>query len=88
VYDDPRVVTKAPGRFEAMADTCIANHEEILRYGSVEMQTASRMLLYALAVEIRRRESDAEGTADSEVSARVLANSQTGMPHCWPTLFR
>jgi hypothetical protein len=50
-----------------MADTCIANHEEILRYGSVEMQTASRMLLYALAVEIRRRESDAEGTADSEV---------------------
>lgn len=66
VYDDARGAMGAPDRFEAMADTCIANHEEILRYGSVEMQTASRMLLYALAEEIRRRESDAEETADRE----------------------
>lgn len=35
-----------------------------MRFGGV--QTASRMLLYALAKEIQRRESDAEGMADSE----------------------
>lgn len=43
--------------FDAMAQACIANHEEILRYGSPEMQTASRMLLYALADAIQRRAS-------------------------------
>lgn len=42
--------------FDMMAQACIANHEEIMRHGSSEMQTASRMLLYALAVEIQRRE--------------------------------
>ncbi|MDE4909956.1 hypothetical protein PQI07_04470 [Methylobacterium sp. 092160098-2] len=42
--------------FEAMAEACISIHEEILRHGSPEMQTASRMLLYALAAEINRRE--------------------------------
>ncbi|MCJ2070477.1 hypothetical protein MKK75_17010 [Methylobacterium sp. J-030] len=51
--------------FEAMAQACIANHEKIMRHGSSEMQTASRMLLYALAVEIRRRdEAHAESTED------------------------
>lgn len=51
--------------FDAMAQVCIANHENVMRYGSPEMQTAARMLLYALAVEIRRREEaqamEAEG---------------------------
>ena len=42
--------------FDAMAQTCIANHEEIMRHGSSEMQLASRLLLHALAVEIQRRE--------------------------------
>lgn len=42
--------------FDAMAQACIANHEEIMRHGSPEMRTVARMLLYALAVEIRRRE--------------------------------
>lgn len=47
-----------PDAFEAMADACIATHKEILEQGSPEMQTASRMLLLALADEIRRRASD------------------------------
>lgn len=42
--------------FDAMAQGCIANHEEIMRHGSSEMQWASRLLLHALAVEIQRRE--------------------------------
>ena len=42
--------------FDTMAQGCIANHKEVMRHGSPEMQTASRMLLYALAVEIQRRE--------------------------------
>ena len=42
--------------FEAMAELCIANHEAIERLGSCDMQIASRMLLYALAEEIRRRD--------------------------------
>jgi hypothetical protein len=42
--------------FEALAESCMANHEEILQHGSPEMQTASRILLYALAAEVRRRE--------------------------------
>ena len=42
--------------FDTMAQSCIANHEDIMRHGSPEMQTAARMLLYALAVEIQRRE--------------------------------
>jgi hypothetical protein len=45
-----------PDDFEAMAEACIANHDEVVRYGSPEMQAASRALLYALAAEIRRRE--------------------------------
>ena len=43
--------------FEALAEACIANHAEVMQHGSTEMQTASRMLLYALADEIRRREA-------------------------------
>ena len=46
----------APDGFEAMAEACIANHEAIVRHGSPELQTASRMLLYALAETIRQRE--------------------------------
>lgn len=45
----------ARDEFGAMADACIANHEEIMRSGSPEMQAASRLLLYALAKEILRR---------------------------------
>ena len=43
--------------FDTMAHGCIANYEEIMRHGSPEMQTASRMPLYALAVEIQQREA-------------------------------
>ncbi|KST57283.1 hypothetical protein AO398_25370 [Methylobacterium sp. GXS13] len=46
---------KTPDAFDAMAGACIDNHEAIMRHGSPEMQTASRMLLYALAEEVRRR---------------------------------
>lgn len=42
--------------FDEMAQACIDNHDEVMRHGSSEMQTASRMLLHALAEEIRRRE--------------------------------
>lgn len=42
--------------FEAMAQACIAAHKEVMSFGSSEMKMASRMLLYALAVEIQRRE--------------------------------
>lgn len=55
-----------PNDFEAMAETCIANHEAILQHGSPEMQTASRMLLYALAEEIRRREQTMSAVNDDE----------------------
>lgn len=52
--------------FDAMAQACIANHEEIMRHGSSEMQTAARMLLYALAVEIQRREEARAVAADDD----------------------
>lgn len=45
----------ARDEFEAMADACMINHEEIMRSGSPEMRAASRLLLYALAEEILRR---------------------------------
>ena len=45
----------ASDEFEAMVAACIANHEKITLHGSFEMQTASRMLLFALAKEIARR---------------------------------
>jgi hypothetical protein len=51
--------------FDALAQACIANHEEIMRFGSPEMQAASRLLLFALAEEIRRR---GEGWSASEVT--------------------
>ncbi|GAN52324.1 hypothetical protein ME121_6456 [Methylobacterium sp. ME121] len=50
--------------FEAMAEACISIHEEIARHGSAEMQTASRMLLFALAAEIRRREKATSAAND------------------------
>ena len=56
----------APDEFDAMADACIANHDEIVRHGSPEMQAASRMLLHALAEEILRRSKKASATADNE----------------------
>jgi hypothetical protein len=56
----------APDGFEAVADVCIANHESILQHGSPEMQTASRMLLYALAEEIRRRDQAMSAMNDDE----------------------
>ncbi|MET3409309.1 hypothetical protein SAMN02799625_05923 [Methylobacterium sp. UNC300MFChir4.1] len=52
--------------FEAMAQACIANYEKILRYGPPEMQTASRMLLYALVEEIHRREQAMAAVNDDE----------------------
>jgi hypothetical protein len=52
--------------FDAVAEACIANHEAIMRHGSPEMQTASRMLLYALAVEIQRREKSEAGRVDDD----------------------
>ena len=54
----------APDRFKAMVEACIANHEEIMRYGSAEMQTASRMLLFALAAEIKRKSRDIAQASD------------------------
>ncbi|MGU3467618.1 hypothetical protein ACLBXO_22480 [Methylobacterium sp. C33D] len=56
----------AQEEFEAMAEACISNHEEIARYGSAEMQSASRMLLYALAAEIQRREQATSAANDDE----------------------
>jgi hypothetical protein len=52
--------------FEVLAEACLSNHEEILRYGSLEMQTASRMLLYALAAEILKREQAKVPANDDE----------------------
>lgn len=52
----PEAPVELPSDFEAMAEVCIINHEEIVRHGSPEMQAASRALLYALAAEIQRRE--------------------------------
>lgn len=53
-------------RFEAMAQACIDNHEDVVRYGSPEMQAASRALLYALAAEILRREQAMSAANDDE----------------------
>lgn len=50
--------------FEAMAEACITNHHAIMEHGSPEMKLAARLLLYALAEEIRRR--DARGIAAPE----------------------
>ena len=47
---------EAPDAFDALAEACIANYKAILEHGSSEMQSASRILLYVLAEEIRRRE--------------------------------
>jgi hypothetical protein len=55
-----------PNDFEAMAEVCISNHDEIARHGSPEMQTASRALLYALAAEIQRREQAMSAANDDE----------------------
>ena len=49
-----------------MAELCIANHEAIERLGSCDMQIASRMLLYALAEEICRREQVTAAANDDE----------------------
>ena len=57
---------EASGEFDAMAQACIDNHQAIVRHGSPEMQTASRMLLYALAEEIARRERATGATNDDE----------------------
>ncbi len=56
----------AQDEFEAMAEACIANHKDVARHGSAEMQTASRMLLYALAAEIQRREQAMSAANDDE----------------------
>jgi hypothetical protein len=42
--------------FDALVQACLDNHEEIMRLGSLEMQAASRILLFALGKEIRCRE--------------------------------
>jgi hypothetical protein len=55
-----------PNDFASMAEVCIANHEEIVRHGSPEMQVASRALLYALAAEIQRREQALRPANDDE----------------------
>jgi hypothetical protein len=59
-------LVEPPNDFEAMAEVCIANHEEIVRHGSPEMQAASRALLYALAAEIQRREQAMSAANDDE----------------------
>ncbi|MDE3746046.1 hypothetical protein [Methylobacterium radiotolerans] len=57
---------ETPDEFEAVAELCIASHEAVMRLGSPEMQTASRMLLYALAEEIRRRAGDEVAPASDD----------------------
>ncbi|MCJ2098917.1 hypothetical protein [Methylobacterium sp. E-046] len=57
---------EAPEGFDDMAQHCIDNHDDVMRHGSSEMQTASRMLLYALAEEIRRREQADPAANDDE----------------------
>lgn len=52
--------------FDAMAEACIELHEEVMRHGSPTMQTASRLLLHALAEEIRRREQAAAAANDDQ----------------------
>ncbi|MGU3329374.1 hypothetical protein ACLBXB_20785 [Methylobacterium mesophilicum] len=56
----------ATDEFDAMAEACIANHDKIVQHGSSEMQTASRLLLYALAEEIRRRDGSAVSAANDD----------------------
>jgi hypothetical protein len=56
----------SPDGFDAMANACIATHEQIARYGSPEMQVASRILLLALADEILRREQNEADTAEDQ----------------------
>lgn len=58
----------SPDEFEAMAQACIANHEVVMRHGSPEARTASRMLLYALADEVwRRAEGEVASAYDNEL---------------------
>ena len=57
---------EAPDEFDAVAEACIANHADIMRYGSPEMQTASQMLLYALAAEVQKRAADARELANDD----------------------
>ncbi|MCJ2121763.1 hypothetical protein [Methylobacterium sp. J-077] len=57
-----------PDEFEAMAEACIANHEQVIRHGSIGMQAVSRILLYALGVEIARRIEDEDSLARNEES--------------------
>ena len=56
----------ADGDFDTVAQTCIDNHEAVMQHGSPEMQAASRMLLYALAEEIIRREQADTAANDDE----------------------
>ncbi|MCJ2098429.1 hypothetical protein MKK69_03445 [Methylobacterium sp. J-026] len=56
----------APNEFEAMIEACIANHAEIMQHGSSEMKTASRLLLYALGEEVRRRGRGATVAANDD----------------------
>lgn len=46
---------RASDDFAAMLEAGNVNYEEIARHGSLEMQTASRMLICALATEIPRQ---------------------------------
>ena len=57
---------EALDEFAAMAQACIDNHDDIMLYGSPEMQIASRMLLYALAAEVQRRAADAREVANDD----------------------
>ena len=57
---------EAPDRFDEMAQACITNHDQIMRHGSSEMQTASQILLYALAQEIALRERRVPAANDDE----------------------
>ena len=54
------------GDLDAVAEACIDNHGEIMRHGSPEMQTASQLLLYALAQEILRREQTVTAANDDQ----------------------
>jgi hypothetical protein len=50
---------------ESVADACIAAHKLVMQRGTQEMQAASRSLLYAVARELVRQETE-DGSAEAE----------------------
>ena len=72
---------ETPDEFEALAQACIDNHDEIMRYGSSEIQTASRMLLYAFAVSLGGAMSlllrASRGTSDGGSRLGLIRNARS-----------